>query len=264
MNGNKEQRQIFACLGDSITSTQVTGIGTMVCERLGMKLLGNFACGWATGSDWHLGEKTLTKPSLEEQLNRFMPENTLSNQVLRLLQTAEKTGQRPDIIYIAISANDGARDGLVGSPVPLFDDMELVCRQTYEELTGRSLGSALRRAVETLQRAFPCAKIYAASPLQAYSPGYEEGAFSEQALLMKREIIRKVCALCGIMFVDSYNESGFTGQAAARHGKIHPDQKWACRIADYVAGKIAEGMENMEYGYNSRYLYRNGKQKSPK
>ena len=259
----KERRHIFACLGDSITSEQVTGIGTLVCERLGMKLLGNFACGWATGSDWHQGGKTLTIPSVEEQPNRFEPDNTLSSQVLRLLRTSEETGKKPDVIYIAISANDGARDEKPESPVPLLDDMELVRRQKFEELTGRSLGSALRRAVETLQRTFPQAEIFASSPLQAYSPDYEEGAFSEQALLTKREIIRKVCDCCKIVFIDAYYESGFTRQVAEKHGQIHPDQEWAGRIADYVAEKITERIDTVEYGYNSRYLYQNGKPMIP-
>ena len=50
----------FACLGDSITSDQVTGIGTLVAQKLGMTLTGNFACGYATRSDWHEGKKNIT------------------------------------------------------------------------------------------------------------------------------------------------------------------------------------------------------------
>ena len=234
--------KIFACLGDSITSEQVSGIGTRICEKLQMKLLGNFACGWASGSDWHSGDEMLTTQSLDLQPNRFSPENVLSNQVLRLLHTIEETGKAPQVIYIAISANDGAVDWCSASPVPVFDDTENVCRQKYQELTRRGLASALRWAVETIQRKCPGAEIYVASPLQAYSPEYETGAFSEQALLLKREIIRKICVFCRVNFVDSYYESGFTREGAQDHGQVHPDEEWSERIAEYVSGVIAQSI----------------------
>lgn len=233
------KKQGFACLGDSITSEQVTGIGTLVCRKLGMPLYGNFACGWATGSDWHRGEEVLTKVSLEEQISCFCSENVLSNQVLRLLHQAHETGCKPEIVYIAISANDGATGGYAwDSPVPLVDDADFVCDLDYHQLTRTSLAGALRWAVETIQRNFSDTRICAASPLQAYAPGYEEGALSEQVLLLKREIIRKVCIRCGITFIDSYYESGFTKEIAKNHGEVHPDEEWAYRISDYVAGKI--------------------------
>lgn len=232
-------RKVFACLGDSITSEQVTGIGTRVCEKLQMKLLGNFACGWATGSDWHRGDETLTVVSLEEQPNFFTSKNVLSNQVLRLLQKMEETGEIPQVVYIAVSANDGAVDWCRDAgPVPLLDDTEQVCAQDYRDLTRRSLASALRWAVETIRHRLSGVEIYAASPLQAYSPEHEPGAFSEQALLRKREIIRKICLFCGIHFIDSYYESGFTREIAKEHGQVHPDEEWAEKIAAYVAGEI--------------------------
>ena len=105
----EKERMLYACLGDSITSEQVTGIGTMVCRKLGMELLGNFAFGWATGSDWHDGEETLTPCCLEDLPNEFSPKNVLSNQVRRLLKAAEDKGRSPRVIYIAISP--GGRHG---------------------------------------------------------------------------------------------------------------------------------------------------------
>lgn len=233
--------EFFACLGDSITSEQVTGIGTKVCHRLQMELFGNFACGWATGSDWHEGEETLTVSFLGEQPNCFCAENVLSNQVLRLLKAVEERGKAPRVIYIAISGNDGAKDWCEKSPVPLMDDTTLVCSQTYEELTRRSLASALRWAVETLRKGCPGVEIFAASPLQAYTTE-EEGPFSRQELLLKREIIRKICRFCGVTFVDSYYESGFTEEIAREHGEVHPDEEWAERIAEYVAGEIGRSL----------------------
>ena len=237
----KGPRKVYACLGDSITSEQVTGIGTRVCRKLQMELLGNFACGWASGSDWHRGDETLTTESLCEQPNCFAPENVLSNQVRRLLRRIEETGRVPDIVYIAVSANDGAIDWCRDeSPVPLHDDTQQVCTQRYQELTRRSLASALGWAIETIRRRCPEAEIYAASPLQAYSPEHEPGAFSGRALWHKREIIRKICSFCGVHFIDSYYESGFTREIAKEHGQVHPDEEWAEKIAAYVAGVITD------------------------
>ncbi len=241
-----KERMLYACLGDSITSEQVTGIGTMVCRKLGMELLGNFAFGWATGSDWHDGEETLTPCCLEDLPNEFSPKNVLSNQVRRLLKAAEGKGRSPRVIYIAISTNDGARDWREESPVPLEDDTEQVCRKEYGALTRRSLGSALRWAVETLQRGCPGAEIFVASPLQACAPESDQAAVGREALLTKREIIRKISGFCGVNFVDSYYESGFTGEIARDHGHIHPDGEWAERIAEYVAAAIREKMSLSE------------------
>lgn len=230
--------RLYACLGDSITSEQVTGIGTRVCRKLGMELFGNFAFGWATGSDWHEGDEMLTPCCLEDLPNEFSPKNVLSNQVRRLLHAVQETGRTPQVIYIAISTNDGARDWRAESPVPLVDDTDQVCGMEYEALTRRSLGSALRWAVETLQRRCPGAEIFVASPLQAFAPDRDQNATGEEALLTKREIIRKISLFCGVHFVDSYDESGFTMEVARDHGQIHPDAEWAERIAEYVASAI--------------------------
>lgn len=239
-DGKGYERILYACMGDSITSEQVTGIGTMVCSKLGMELFGNFACGWATGSDWHDGDEALTPCSVEELPNEFSPKNVLSNQVRRLLQAAEESGRTPRVIYIAISTNDGARDWRAESPVPLVDDTELVCRAEYGALTRQSLASALRWAVETLRQKCPGAEIFVASPLQAYAPEGDDAAIGEEALLTKREIIRKISGFCGVHFVDSYYESGFTREVASEHGQVHPDAEWADRIAEYVAAVIRE------------------------
>ena len=49
-----ELKNIYsAYFGDSITSDDVTGIGTRVAEILGCKLTGNFAIGASTCSDFH-------------------------------------------------------------------------------------------------------------------------------------------------------------------------------------------------------------------
>lgn len=242
MDEQKGKGRLFACLGDSITSEQVTGIGTRICHRLQMELFGNFACGWATCSDWHKGEETLTVSYLGEQPNCFCAENVLSNQVLRLLKAVEERGRTPQVIYIAIGGNDGARDWCEESPVPVTDDTALVCGQRYEELTRRSLASALRWAVETLRKGCPEAAVFVASPLQAYVSEETEDSFSREKLLAKREIIRKICEFCRVEWIDSYYESGFTEEIAREHGEVHPDEEWAEKIAAYAAGRIARAL----------------------
>lgn len=233
----------FACLGDSITSDQVTGIGTVVCKKLQMELVGNYACGWATCSDWHDGDVNLTTPLYTQSPNEYSPQNVLSNQVLHLLSDCKNRSLSPNVIYIAIGTNDGSVDWRMeqGTPTPIVDDFETVCELPYKVLTKTSIASALRWAIETLRDSFPNAQFFVASPLQAYSPDREQGAFSEEAGLIKREILRKVISSYQdgrIHFIDSYLESGFTREVAKEHGEVHPDELWKEKIADYVASSI--------------------------
>lgn len=44
----------FADAGDSITSDEVTGIGTEICKQLGATMIGNFAHGNAHCANWQL------------------------------------------------------------------------------------------------------------------------------------------------------------------------------------------------------------------
>ena len=180
----------FACLGDSIASDQVTGIGTVVAGKLGAALLGNFACGYATCSDWHEGTENVTRITLDVPPNTNTDDNVLSNQVRRVLQAVTPAGETirwrhpidgefaldesaglglglgtPDIIYIAISTNDGNN---VRNAV--CDDRDKVLVQSYAELDRCSIASALRWTIETLQSACPGAAIFVATPLQSWTP----------------------------------------------------------------------------------------------
>ena len=228
----------FICFGDSITSAEVTGVGNKIAEFGGMKLLGNFAHGNASASDWHDGEKILTKRSLEPPMDRWFPDNALSNQVYTCLERLGQSGEKPEIIYIAISVNDGKLEDM-GDLTPVSDDCEAVFSRKYEELTRVGIASALRWAIETLQAAFPRADIFAASPLQTNTE-YEPPAFAPEVVELKRQIVRKVCGFCGIYYIDSYAESGFTREIANIHGDgVHPDPEYRDKIASFVAEKVA-------------------------
>lgn len=74
----------FCCMGDSITSDQVSGIGTMVAHRLNAQEVLNAACGYATCSDWHEGDRNITPVTLIEPPNTNTADNVLSNQVRRV------------------------------------------------------------------------------------------------------------------------------------------------------------------------------------
>lgn len=247
----------FACMGDSITSDQVTGIGTVIQKKLGLQMVGNFACGYATCSDWHMGDRNVTPISLLEPPNTNTADNVLSNQVRRLLQTTTPAGQpiawthpldgmfssdtqagvglgsqeAPDIIYIAISTNDGNH---VQNAVA--DDTDAVFKQSYFQLTRNSIASSLRWAIETLQSAYPLAAIFAASPLQTDG---ENAWMDYETTKKKRDIIKKVCRGCGVKFIDSFYESGFSRLVAIQNGGVHPNEEWKENIATYVAGQIA-------------------------
>jgi hypothetical protein len=247
----------FACFGDSITSDQVTGIGTEISALLSTKLVGNFACGWATCSDWHDGNRNITPVSLTVPQNTDTSDNVLSNQVRRILQYTAKCGAQiawehpvgglfsidpsagvgignitelPELIYIAIGTNDGKNPN-----IPVFDDTDAVFSKTYASLTLNSFASALRWSIETLRSAYPDAQLFVASPLQTYTDqewmNYNNGE-------RKREITKKVCRYCAVNFIDAFSESGFSSMVAAANGGVHPNTLWKHRIACYAAREI--------------------------
>lgn len=247
----------FCCLGDSITSDQVTGIGTVVARKLGAAHALNAAVGYATCSDWHDGDENISPVSLVEPPNTNTADNVLSNQVRRVLQAITPAGEQvrwttcgrtytldavgigqipvPDVIYIAISTNDGNQPWNA-----VRDDFAAVAQQPYDALTRNSLASGLRWAVETLQAACPGARIFVATPLQTCTDlpwmAYESG-------MLKRKLVMQVCALCGAECIDSFMESGFEGEIARLHGEVHPDEEWKERIACYVAGEIEKFLQ---------------------
>ena len=72
----------------------------------------------------------------------------------------------------------------------------------------------------------------------------EPGAFSENVVLTKREIIKKVCGFCKIHFIDSYEKSGFTREIAALHGDgVHPDEEYRDKIALFVIDEIKKAIK---------------------
>lgn len=245
----------FCCLGDSITSDQVSGIGTMVAARLQATQCLNAACGYATGSDWHDGKVNVTPVTLVEPPNTNTADNVLSNQVRRVLQALTPVGQTiswtvegetytlpeqvgvgtgtlhtPEVIYIAISTNDGNH---VQNTV--VDDFAQVADLPYASLRRTSLSSSLLWAVKTLQAACPQADIFLATPLQTYT---EQVWMDEAHGLMKRSIIQRVAEKTGVHCIDSFYGSGFDREVARLHGEVHPDEKWKERIADFVAAEI--------------------------
>lgn len=254
----------FACFGDSLTSEEVTGIGTGVCNKLGCKLVGNFAHGNSTCANWQKDGADITPINIDIPFDACDPVNCLSNQVLGLLAHTTEIGENvkwchpvegefeapikgkgftedtPDIIYIAISANDGKSGEGTPAVTPVIDDAELVYSQQYSNLNKLSIASALRWAIETLQSAYPKTFIFVASSMQANSEILHT-AFDYPVLLKKREIIKKVCLYSSVYFVDLFGESGFSRMFAKAGGDdigIHPQPFWKNRIANYVTHEI--------------------------
>ena len=136
----------------------------------------------------------------------------------------------PDVIYIAISTNDGNQPE--NAPV---DDFAAVCELPYAALTRTSMASALLWAVRTLQTVCPNAAIFLATPLQTYTP---QEWMDESHGLLKRRVIQKVAQKTGVHCIDSFYGSGFDRSVARSHGEVHPDEEWKIRIADFVAKEI--------------------------
>ena len=254
----------FACFGDSLTSEEVTGIGTAVCNKLGSKLVGNFAHGNATCANWQKDGADITPINIDIPFDACEPVNCLSNQVLGLLAHTTALGETvrwvhpvegeffadikgkgftediPDIIYIAITANDGKSGDGTKPVTPVIDDTELVYSMPYCNLTKLTQASALRWAIETIQSAYPKAFIFVASSMQANSDILHT-AFDYPVLIKKREIIKKACLYSSVHFVDIFGESGLSQLFAKTGGDaigIHPQPLWKNRIANYIAHEI--------------------------
>ena len=246
----------------------MTGIGTVVRKKLGLVDSGNYACGYATCSDWHDGDTNTTTQTMDVPQNTNTNDNVLSNQVRRLLQATTNEGETiswthpidgefsigasvgvgtgtvkaPNIIYIAIGTNDGNNVQNTFS-----DDSESVLAQSYSELTRNSYASALRWAIETLQSAYHNTKIFVASPLQAYSNNEWMNLENTKA---KRDCTEKIAKACGVNFIDSFYDSGFSYLIAkSDNGGVHPSDKWKENIACFIAGKIESN-----YWTSKRYL----------
>lgn len=262
----------FACFGDSITSDEVTGTGTKINEELGTILIENFAHGNATCSDWYRGDvtETIESPYVDHQDDDptktalYENQNVLSNQVRRCLAKGtdeglavsythpiagsitldetiwEGTGSSeysPDIIYIAISINDGLLDAMV------LDDTETVFAQSYSQLNKHGIASSLRWAIETLQSKFPDSQIFVCSPLQTGKTPQSDARLDYSHTKLKRDIIEKVCQFCSVHFIDSFSDSGFSnmmahGIASNNNDLVHPTQKWSRNIAKYISQNI--------------------------
>ena len=262
----------FACFGDSITSNEVTGTGTKINSELGTILIENFAHGNATCSDWYRGDvtETVESPNVQykddnpNQTALYMNTNVLSNQIRRCLAKATPTGQNvtythpidgeytldttiwtgtgnannvPDIIYIAISINDGLIDTLV------VDDCDEVFQQSYMQLNKHGIASSLRWAIETLQSKFPDSQIFVCSPLQTGKTPTTDARLDYSHTKTKRDIIEKVCQFCSVHFIDSFSDSGFSnmlahGIASQNNDQVHPTQAWSYNIARYISQNI--------------------------
>jgi lysophospholipase L1-like esterase len=255
----------YACFGDSITSDQVSGLGTYINTVLGTTSVGNYAVGYAICSDWQGGfTSTINLTDTSDGQNNW---NVLSNQVRRLLQytaplgaqitwthtldgvfsidTTYGTGlgnttSKPDILYIAMGTNDGENINFS----QIFDDTDTVFSQTYSQLTRKSIASALRWAIETLQSAYPNANIFVASPLQTGKSGSSYPHMTYANTKLKRDIIEKVCQFSSVHFIDSFNDSGFSPVTMGKTGnelsgdQLHPNSNGKSWVGKYVANEI--------------------------
>lgn len=246
----------MAVLGDSIMSEQKTGIGTCVSELLGCDLVGNFAVGNATVSDWHAEGINETEESVELLPNAPSNKNVLSNQVRRLMQHTTELGKQitwtvddvdysistgvglgyvddaPDIILIALGTNDGMNS----THTDYTDDSESVIRQNYADLNRNSFSSAYRWAIETLRSQYPDAYIFCTSPINSK---YYDGNHGYDAKIIKAKMIKTIADFESVYYIDGFHESGFSIQVAKNHGDgVHPDYIWRDKIAKFFANEI--------------------------
>lgn len=254
----------FACFGDSIWSDDVCKIGTMIPDFIGLKLVGNFAIGAATASDWKDTYGTNISPiSLARAKNASSAENTLSNQVRRLLQWTTPSGEQiswkhptagtfsiptsygtglghtsdvPDIIGISIGVNDGYIPQVQFAP-----NTDFSLALAYKDLQGIvNMVTGLRWAIETLQSAYPFAQIFLFTPFQCAMK--QSNNYTYDITKQKAEVIRKVGEFESVPVIDQFRESGLnqTVITANSNEGLHPNYTYARRAAAFDANRICE------------------------
>ena len=256
----------FACFGDSITADDKCKTGTILNKMLGTELVGNFAVGNATCSDYYNetdGNITTDTPTIEYDANGLPLAtdcNVLSNQIKRCLSATTNAGDvvtfthpiageitldntmwvgtgsadnKPDIIYIAIGCNDGSVNNKV------IDNTDEIIAQPYTELDRCGFASSLKWCLETLVSAYPKAQIFVASPLIV-----RENKKPYIAMKQRRDIIEKICQYESVHFIDSFGDSGFSNLIAYGIGSsdgTHPNHTWVANNARFLANKIRNG-----------------------
>lgn len=232
---NNFKNKNFCCFGDSITSNMVTGIGSRICEILDAKMFGNFAVGYATACDFHNQGINSSYDYLLEPENEYAPVNCLSNQIKRAVALSQAKKLQPEIAYIAAGINDG-KDESTG----VYDDFDIACKIPLSDNKRVSFAQSLLWAIQTLKQEFKGIDIYVASPLFTAS---ENIWMQNNAVLLKREIIKKICAFENVHFIDSTYISGFTNEIALSNGDtVHPKNE----NKEMVAINVANEMMNLQ------------------
>lgn len=114
----------------------------------------------------------------------------------------------------------------------IIDDFEAVIAQDYGSLTRKTICSAMRWAIETLQNAYPEAIIIACTAIH-------RGTRNLAETKAKNEIIKKICDYMAIPVVDSFSICGFNPYTYGIYSSdtIHPNTKTA-RIGNSIAAQV--------------------------
>lgn len=261
-NINKDVKLMV--FGDSITDTEVSGMGELINSLLNTTLIQNFARGNATLSDYsNAGGENITQISLEKQKNEAVNTNVLSNQVRRAIQYTSALNSKltwnhpiygeysidetygkglghvsdiPDIIYIALGTNDTKTSMLNNM---LNDNYEQLYSQKYNNVNTTNIFGALLWAVETLRCVYPKAQIFIETPLQTKRVWGSNQNLCNDRIFKARNIIIKAANFLSCHVIDSYAESGFNELIAQNvNDGIHPTGMWKQLIGQYIAKQI--------------------------
>lgn len=167
---SKKARHI-AVLGDSITwlggddCTKPRGWTKWFAEEYRPARIRSYARSGAT-----MTNTTATREDTELDTGVLHDSNVLHNQVLRLIRDAQDTTQAPDLIIIAVGANDAwfedKRPGLFNcSPDSAF----ATPLTTHDPAEATTLTRAARLNISMLQQALPKARIVLLTPFESAS-----------------------------------------------------------------------------------------------
>lgn len=251
--------QLIAFLGDSITAPYSGSYTLHVASLLEARLL-NLAVSGARYNDTYIDGVNNTTIDFSGNQGTD-PNNTISNQVRRLIRHVTPLGQQiswthpisrgtesipvelgvglgntediPKVIVIAASTND-----------TVFGDVSEwngVVSQSYTSLDRKNLYSSIRWAVETLKIVFPTAQIFLSTPIEGFSRPYNSGGQT------RADRIITVGKYFNCQIIDALNESGISekferhqnlGEGRFLHDGLHPNNRGWKLMGNYFAQQI--------------------------
>lgn len=270
---NNAEGCVFMSLGDSITTEATTYYIKKLRELLKPSKYYNLA---VAGAHWADYEGTIYdgNPTFNGDDNNV--NNTIGNQVQKIINNPETFNSAPDIIIIAAGTNDSNPLSLNASqnemiteidshfqsgstPIPITSQTD--ADDTYK-VHRKTIAGAMRYSICSLQKLYPKARIYVCTPIQGAI-----GSRNYTSIELKQRYITEVARHlsipvihvgenCGIQADWEYGGAMWTEEFATesspKRGRdlidsLHPNNNGGWKMANYIYRQIINDYVNQYY-----------------